>query len=129
MIQRRSICALVCALALAISALGSPQAARAESAGEEFGVGAATVFTNLFYSPAKLFWASMGGMVGGMAWMFTGGDSDVAIPIWEASFRGTYALTPEHLRGKREIEFIGRTEEHQRARRAADDAGGYSEGF
>ena len=125
----RTIRVLACVMMLSAACLARPAQA-GETMGADFGLGTATVFSNLLYGPGKLFYACMGGTVGGMAWLFSGGDNDVARPIWEASLRGTYALTKEHLLGREEIQFVGRSEKHQRARQATGSPDGdYSEGF
>ena len=101
---------------LGIVALGSalllatlPATAIAEpSAAEEAGVGAAAAIGSIIYMPTKLAYALGGTVVGGLAWLFSAGDNDVAMPIFDRSVRGDYVLTPQHVRGEESIEFIGR---------------------
>lgn len=107
------------ALAL-VAALLAPPAAHAESAGREFGIGATCALGNLIYGPAKLLYAAGGALVAGAAYAFSGGDVDVAGPILDASVRGDYVLLPDHLRGRRDLVFVGRNPEHERLLRAAD---------
>lgn len=96
--------------AFAASALAlAPVASQAEDLGNEAGWGAAAALSSLVYAPVKLVYAMGGGLTAGLAWLFSAGDSDVVNPIIDASLRGDYVLTPEHLRGQREIEFIGRS--------------------
>lgn len=101
--------------------LGAPVGAHAESAGREFGIGATCALGNLVYGPAKLLYASGGGLVAGMAYLFSGGDGEVAGPILDASVRGDYVLMPDHLRGARELEFVGRKPEHEQLRGTAEE--------
>lgn len=98
--------------------LVAPAGAHAQSAGREFGIGATCALGNLIYGPAKLLYASGGALIAGMAWAFSGGDREVAGPILDASVRGDYVLMPDHLQGRRELEFVGRRPDHERARRA-----------
>jgi hypothetical protein len=93
----------------------APVASRAEDLGNEAGWGAAAALSSLVYAPVKLVYAMGGGLTAGLAWLFSAGDSDVVNPIIDASLRGDYVLTPEHLRGQREIEFIGRSPSHSTA--------------
>jgi len=79
-----------------------------ESTAEEGGLGAAAAFSSLLYVPVKVAYALGGTIVGGLAWCFSAGDNDVAMPIWNRAVRGDYVLTPDHMRGERPIEFIGR---------------------
>lgn len=97
---------------LVVSLLGAPSAGFAAStAGEtsrEGGLGAAAALSTLVYGPVKLLYATGGLIVGGFAWAFTAGDSQVAEKVFTRSLRGTYVLTPDHLTGEREVVFIGR---------------------
>jgi hypothetical protein len=110
--------------------LAAPPASAA-STGQELGRGLFCVFGNLLYMPVKTIYSAGGGLVGGLAWLFSGGDSDVATPIWTASVRGDYVISPDHLTGAKKLEFIGQSEEQKRAASAAnwDSAGTTGEGF
>jgi hypothetical protein len=74
----------------------------------------AAVGTNLGYMPAKFLYAMGGGLVGLMAWGVTAGDSEIANGILAPAFGGTWAVTPDMLRGKEPIYFNGPTLERQR---------------
>lgn len=80
----------------------------------DFGMGMAAVGTNLGYMPAKFLYAMGGGLVGLMAWGVTAGDSEIANGILAPAFGGTWAVTPDMLRGKEPIYFNGPTLERQR---------------
>lgn len=77
----------------------------------EAGMGVASAAASLLYGPAKLIYAGGGGLVAGMAYLVSAGDSDVTMPILNASMRGDYVLTPSHLQGREPIEFVGRNPE------------------
>jgi hypothetical protein len=98
----------------------TPLPARADSAGKEVGLGVSVALINLLYGPIKSIYAGGGALVGGAAWLFSGGDADVSGPILDASLRGDYAVTREHLEGKRSLAFIGRNPAQRRL-----DATGY----
>ncbi len=105
------------ALGLAAWVAAAPLAARAEESqdlGNEAGLGAAAAFCTLFYSPAKLVYAGVGAFGAGLGWLLTAGDNEVAGRILNYSVRGDYVLTPAHLRGERQIAFIGRDPSQQR---------------
>ncbi|MDX2170981.1 MAG: hypothetical protein SF182_28185 [Deltaproteobacteria bacterium] len=80
----------------------------------DFGMGMAAVGTNLGYMPAKFLYAMGGGLVGLMAWGVTAGDSEIANGILAPAFGGTWAVTPDMLRGKDPIYFSGPTLERSR---------------
>ena len=71
------------------------------------GWGALTGLTNLVYVPAKLVYAGIGGLTGGLALGLTGGDVGTAQAIWEPSLGGDYFLTPGMVQGDESISFAG----------------------
>lgn len=116
MIVRR----MAMAVALAVVMASGPARA-AEPLGEEsssvwadLGWGTASIGTNLGYIPAKMLYALGGGLVGLLAWGVTAGDDEVAKGILGPSFGGTWAVTPNMLRGKEPIYFNGPSYEPQR---------------
>jgi len=95
-----------------VALLGAPTvgfaASAAEVTGREGGLGAAAALSTLVYGPVKLLYATGGLIVGGFAWAFTAGDTQVAEKVLTRSVRGTYVITPDHLTGEQELVFIGR---------------------
>jgi hypothetical protein len=86
--------------------------ATSESAGSDdtwtrIGWGALTGLSNLVYVPAKLAYAGLGGLTGGLALGLTGGDLNTAEAIWEPSLRGDYFLTTGMIQGQDPISFAG----------------------
>ncbi len=81
----------------------SAEGGSASSAGMQAAAGVST----LLYLPLKLAFAIGGGVVGGLAYAFSGGNEQAAKSIWTTSLYGTYILTPEHLQGNRPIRFLG----------------------
>ena len=73
------------------------------SAGMQVAAGAST----LLYFPLKAAFAISGGIVGGLAYVFSGGNENAAKSIWTTSLYGTYIITPDHLQGNRPIRFLG----------------------
>lgn len=71
------------------------------------GLQAAAVLSTLVYFPLKTAFAISGGIVGGLAYAFSGGNEQAAKSIWTTSLYGTYLLTPDHLQGNRPIRFLG----------------------
>ncbi len=63
--------------------------------------------STLLYFPLKAAFAIGGGIVGGFAYVFSGGNEQAAKSIWDTSLCGTYIITPDHLQGNRPIRFLG----------------------
>lgn len=89
-----------CGLALADDELDT-------SAFKEAGVGVASGAVTIPYLASKLLYAGVGGIVGGVSWVLSGGNSETAESIWNSSLNGTYVITPEHLRGHEPVRFMG----------------------
>jgi hypothetical protein len=99
-------------IAIIILALGffALDNAEAEGTGSNVGYGAGSVLASCLYSPAKVTYAVLGGVTGGLGFLLSGGSQDVASKIWTPSLRGTYVVTPDMLKGKEEVEFVGKPE-------------------
>jgi hypothetical protein len=100
------------ATAIIVFALGLiiPYNVKAEGTGSNVGYGVGSVLASCLYSPAKVVYAGVGGLTGGLGFLLTGGNQDVAKKIWTPSVRGTYVITPEMLKGKEQVQFIGQSE-------------------
>ena len=107
--DRGGVNAVVAALVLAtMLAIAVPRAeAEQGSYSRDFGMGTAAVFVNLLYMPAKFVYASVGGLTGGLAYLLTGLNYDVADRIWAPSLGGNYVVTPAHLRNEQTLYFSG----------------------
>ena len=70
-------------------------------------LGAGSFFLTLVYSPLKMAYAILGGVVGGFTYALTGGDLETAQGVWEPSVYGTYIITPDHLKGNEPVRFFG----------------------
>ncbi|MGC4099423.1 MAG: hypothetical protein QM706_20155 [Nitrospira sp.] len=71
------------------------------------GMGAASAAATILYFPFKAAFAIGGGIVGGLAYLFSGLSEPTAKSIWIPSVYGTYVITPEHLSGDRPVRFLG----------------------
>ena len=77
------------------------------STGSDFVTGLGCLLVAPVYGAAKLAFAISGAMVGGLAWAFSGGDMATADSVWNPTLKGTYVITPDHLKGVAPIHFIG----------------------
>lgn len=100
----------VAALAGAAFLLAAPGAARAEDLGAvaaDAGWSGASAFSTLLYAPCKMAFAIGGGFVGGLTWLFSGGDTSAAMAVWVPTASGDYLVTRDHLQGRRALRFLG----------------------
>lgn len=70
-----------------------------------YGVGAA--LASVFYIPAKVTYAGLGLLTGGLGWVLSGGRSDVANNIIYPAIGGNYVVTPSNLKGTEPLYFVG----------------------
>ncbi len=61
----------------------------------------------LIYAPFKIAYAIVGGIMGGFAYVLTGGNTNVSQPIWDSSLKGDYWVSPDHLKGEQPLRFQG----------------------
>src|SRR5207249_6528497 len=89
-----------------LTALATAQPAEAGYL-EDAGWGSLTVLSNVVYMPAKLCYATLGGLTGGLAFALTAGDLQTAETVWVTTMGGTYVITPSMLQGQEPIVFTG----------------------
>ena len=80
---------------------------RRQSTGTQYGLGTASVFLSIPYGVGKFLFATLGGIFGGFTYAFSGGNTKAAKSVWNTSMRGTYVITPEHLKGEKAVRFLG----------------------
>jgi hypothetical protein len=94
---------LVAAPAWSQSSSADTQQGTPSGAGMQAGAAVSTIL----YFPFKAAFAIGGGIVGGLAYLFSGLNEQTAKSIWIPSMYGTYVITPEHLSGDRSVRFLG----------------------
>lgn len=85
----------------------TPTPSADSTAGEEGGYGFGAVVANLFYMPAKITYAGLGLITGGLGYVMSAGRADVANNIIYPAVRGNYVVTPSHLKGTEPLYFVG----------------------
>ena len=88
---------------------------------EKAGIGLGTALVNVLYIPAKFTYATVGGLIGGFAWVLSLGDTDTAMGVWEPTMGGSYIVTPNMLRGREPLEFSGTSSPSSSTGTSADD--------
>lgn len=71
------------------------------------GYGVGTLAADVLYVPAKFLYATSGALVGGGAYVLTGGNVQTANTIWRSSLGGDYVVTPDIIAGKQAVHFSG----------------------
>jgi hypothetical protein len=108
--MRRSltvVCIVFCLVGfLSVSSpQAEPEATKAENTITEGGLGLASLLATIPYGLAKIGYAAVGAIAGGLNYLE--GKKESAEEIWDSALEGTYILTPDHLRGKKPIQFLG----------------------
>jgi hypothetical protein len=106
---RSAIGTAIAAAALA-AVVAAPMQARADDisrATSDAGLGLTMAVANLFYIPAKIGYATLGGVTGGLGYVFSAGNRDVAERVWVSSIGGDYVLSRGQLKGEEPIRFSG----------------------
>jgi hypothetical protein len=103
--------AVVLTVALVIGLGGN--VAIAEDSGSPSGAGlqAASWLATVPYGAAKVVYAVSGGLVGSLAWVMTGGNTEIAKAIWSPTMTGHYIVQPQNLTGDRPLHFVGGSSE------------------
>ena len=97
---------VACALVATVVASARPALAE-EGFFEKAGIGLGTALVNVLYIPAKFTYATVGGLIGGFAWLLSLGDTETAMGVWQPTMGGSYIVTPNMLRGRESLEFTG----------------------
>ena len=103
------------ALASLVTVMASPVYAQTAGSNEpaeqpvssEAGYGVGAALASVFYIPAKVTYAGLGLLTGGLGWALSGGRADVANNIIYPAIGGNYVVTPSHLKGTEPIYFVG----------------------
>ena len=78
-----------------------------ESVGAEAGYGVGAALASILYIPAKVTYAGLGLLAGGLGYVLSGGKAEVANNIIYPAVRGNYVVTPSNLKGAEPIYFVG----------------------
>ncbi len=71
------------------------------------GLQAASWLLTVPYGAVKVAYALGGGIVGGLAWVLTGGNTSIAKAVWVPSMTGHYIVQPQNLTGEKPLHFVG----------------------
>jgi len=98
---------------LPIAGTGNPAIAaeRSGTSSEGLGLQAASWLATIPYGVVKVAYALGGGIVGGLTWAMTGGDTAAAKSVWMPSMTGDYIVQPQNLTGEKPLHFVGGSSE------------------
>ena len=96
-------------LGVLIVCAGTPViAAEGQGSGSKAALEATSWLLTAPYGAFKAAYAIGGGIVGGIAWVVTGGNKEAANAIWVPAVTGDYIVRPENLTGERPLHFVGK---------------------
>jgi hypothetical protein len=73
----------------------------------DMGLGVASFLCSVPYGAAKVALAIVGGVTGAFTYVLSGFDRKAADAVWYTTIEGDYIVTPDHLRGKKDLRFTG----------------------
>ena len=106
LVRSRVRTAITCGV-LAVAVSASPATAAGNELAQEGGTGALAALATLVYGPVKIVYATGGLIFGGLAYGFSGGNTDVLNAVLTPTVRGDYVVTPSALRGDDDLRFLG----------------------
>lgn len=109
--------AVILALVLCMAPVGNLAWAAEQSDGAtatDIGLGVASFLISIPYGAAKVTTAVLGGVVGGFTYLLSGLNKNAADQVWYTTIPGDYVVTPDHLRGKKDLRFTGVPPENPR---------------
>ncbi len=102
-------CLAIAVLALAITAVPIPALAENDEGGafSKFAIGIGAGISTLVYTPLKVVYALTAIPISGLVYMWSVGNTEMAGRVMRSGTLGNFVVTPEHLRGKQTLDFVG----------------------
>jgi hypothetical protein len=92
-------------LVAALVTLASASAVSADGAAQEAAYGTGSVLTTLVYAPVKASFCILGGVTSAFTLPFAGPQT--AEQVVSGACGGTWAITPDALKGQERVRFVG----------------------
>jgi hypothetical protein len=121
MSKRRIAAAFVAASMACVPASAVARDANSKEASADLGIGVVTALANIVYMPVKVTYGVMGGITGGVAYVLSGANREVAEGVWVPSMGGDYVLTTDHMTGREQVHFNGVRDENAFQAASNDD--------
>ncbi len=103
----RMVVVLVALSVCLAPAAGAAEKGNSDNPASDIGVGVASFLCSVPYGAAKVALAIVGGVTGALTYVFSGFDKKAADSVWYTTIEGDYVVTPDHLRGKKDLRFTG----------------------
>lgn len=103
--MRRMLTVLLAGVMVAATTSAPAHAASGESTSQQVAYGAGSFFSTLVYAPFKTSFCVVGAVTSGLTLPF--GGTDTAGKVATAACGGTWVITPDALRGKEQVRFVG----------------------
>lgn len=101
--MRQKLGSLLVAVVVALAV--SASVATADSPSQEVAYGTGSVLTTLVYAPVKASFCILGGVTSGFTLPFAGPQT--AETVVSSACGGTWAITPDALKGRERVRFVG----------------------
>lgn len=103
----RTVAVLV-ALSLCLAPVAwAAEKSNGENPAADMGIGVASFLCSIPYGAAKVALALLGGITGAFTYVLSGFDKKAADSVWYTTIEGDYIVTPDHLRGDKDLRFTG----------------------
>jgi hypothetical protein len=76
-----------------------------------FFVGLGAGICTLVYTPLKVVYALTALPMSGLVYIWSVGDTEMAGRVMRSGTQGNYVITPQHLRGREPLDFVGEADE------------------
>ncbi len=106
-----AILLIVSTMCLILFSPGSALADTSSDSSDGTGIEVASWALTVPYVIGKGTFALGGAVVGGLGYVFSGGNVTTAKAVWTRSIYGTYIIRPAHLRGEEPVHFLGQPDE------------------
>jgi len=104
--KRNLVIGAALGLLIALTGNSAIAAETSETSPEGAALQAASWLATIPYGAVKVAYALGGGIVGGLAWVVTGGSTAVAKAVWIPSMTGGYIVQPQHLTEEKFLHFV-----------------------
>ena len=103
--MRLRLGSLLVAVVVALAVVAPASLATADSTSQEVAYGTGSVLTTLVYAPVKASFCILGGVTSGFTLPFAGPRT--AEKVVSSACGGTWAITPDVLKGRERVRFVG----------------------
>jgi hypothetical protein len=114
-IGTRRLVGVIMALAILLAPVAWAAEGETDNPASDIGIGVASFLVSVPYGAAKVSMALLGGVIGGFTYLLSGFDRRAADSVWYTTIEGDYVVTPDHLRGKKDLRFTGVPPESKRS--------------